>query len=56
MCWFSQVFVEQFNILFHHAGKKKEDVESFINEGVYMVERLKEEGWITDTKYDDEVK
>lgn len=36
-------------------GKKKEDVENFINEGVYMVERLKEEGWITDTKYDDEV-
>lgn len=36
-------------------GKKKEDVENFINEGVYMVERLKEEGWITDIKYDDEV-
>ncbi|PIN10789.1 hypothetical protein CDL12_16616 [Handroanthus impetiginosus] len=36
-------------------GKKKEDVENFINEGVYEVERLKEDGWITDIKYDDEV-
>ncbi|KZV21705.1 serine protease SPPA, chloroplastic [Dorcoceras hygrometricum] len=36
-------------------GKKKEDVENFINEGVYVVARLKEEGWITDTKYDDEI-
>ncbi|CAH9095715.1 unnamed protein product [Cuscuta epithymum] len=36
-------------------GKKREDVENFINEGVYQVERLKEDGWITDIKYDDEV-
>ncbi|KAI3463800.1 hypothetical protein Pfo_020463 [Paulownia fortunei] len=36
-------------------GKKKEDIENFINEGVYEVERLKEDGWITDIKYDDEV-
>ncbi|CAA0832408.1 Serine protease SPPA- chloroplastic [Striga hermonthica] len=36
-------------------GKEKEDVENFINEGVYQVERLKQEGWITDIKYDDEV-
>ncbi|KAK4479295.1 hypothetical protein RD792_014806 [Penstemon davidsonii] len=36
-------------------GKKKEDIENFINEGVYKVERLKEDGWITDIKYDDEV-
>ncbi|VFQ80645.1 unnamed protein product [Cuscuta campestris] len=36
-------------------GKKLEDVENFINEGVYQVERLKEDGWITDIKYDDEV-
>nr|XP_043638923.1 serine protease SPPA, chloroplastic-like isoform X2 [Erigeron canadensis] len=36
-------------------GKKKEDIESFINEGVYQVEMLKEDGWITDIKYDDEV-
>ncbi|KAL7598515.1 serine protease SPPA, chloroplastic [Lactuca sativa] len=36
-------------------GKKKEDIESFINEGVYQVEKLKEDGWITDIKYEDEV-
>ncbi|KAM0018992.1 putative peptidase S49, ClpP/crotonase-like domain superfamily [Helianthus debilis subsp. tardiflorus] len=37
-------------------GKKKEEIESFINEGVYQIEKLKEDGWITDIKYDDEVK
>ncbi|EPS58819.1 hypothetical protein M569_15993, partial [Genlisea aurea] len=37
------------------TGKTKEDIEAFINEGVYEVQRLKEEGWITDIKYDDEV-
>ncbi|KAK9080369.1 hypothetical protein SSX86_000127 [Deinandra increscens subsp. villosa] len=36
-------------------GKKKEEIESFINEGVYQIEKLKEDGWITDIKYDDEV-
>ncbi|GMG99908.1 hypothetical protein Nepgr_001748 [Nepenthes gracilis] len=36
-------------------GKKREDFENFINEGVYKVERLKEEGLITELKYDDEV-
>ncbi|KAG8387970.1 hypothetical protein BUALT_Bualt02G0076500 [Buddleja alternifolia] len=36
-------------------GKRKEDIENFINEGVYEVERLKKDGWITDIKYDDEV-
>nr|XP_043605865.1 serine protease SPPA, chloroplastic [Erigeron canadensis] len=36
-------------------GKKKEDIESFINEGVYQIDKLKEDGWITDIKYDDEV-
>ncbi|KAK4409562.1 Serine protease SPPA, chloroplastic [Sesamum angolense] len=36
-------------------GKKKEDIENFINEGVYQVERMKQEGLITDIKYDDEV-
>ncbi|KAL8478749.1 hypothetical protein ACS0TY_030579 [Phlomoides rotata] len=36
-------------------GKKKEEIENFINEGVYEIERLKEDGWITDIKYDDEV-
>lgn len=35
--------------------KKKEDIENFINEGVYSVEKLKEDGWITDIKYEDEV-
>ncbi|KAI3673310.1 hypothetical protein L6452_39427 [Arctium lappa] len=36
-------------------GKRKEEIENFINEGVYQVEKLKEDGWITDIKYDDEV-
>ncbi|WVZ73847.1 hypothetical protein U9M48_022105 [Paspalum notatum var. saurae] len=36
-------------------GKKKEEIEEFINSGVYQVTRLKEEGWITDLLYDDEV-
>ncbi|XP_071692094.1 serine protease SPPA, chloroplastic [Rutidosis leptorrhynchoides] len=36
-------------------GKKKEDIENFINEGVYQIQKLKEDGWITDIKYDDEV-
>ncbi|KAL2479102.1 Serine protease SPPA [Forsythia ovata] len=36
-------------------GKKQEDIENFVNEGVYEVERLKEDCWITDIKYDDEV-
>ncbi|KAG0468123.1 hypothetical protein HPP92_017451 [Vanilla planifolia] len=36
-------------------GKTKEEVEDFINSGVYQVERLKENGWITSILYDDEV-
>nr|CAB3447801.1 unnamed protein product [Digitaria exilis] len=36
-------------------GKKREEIEEFINSGVYQVARLKEEGWITDLMYDDEV-
>uniref|UniRef100_A0A7C9ACE5 Peptidase S49 domain-containing protein n=1 Tax=Opuntia streptacantha TaxID=393608 RepID=A0A7C9ACE5_OPUST len=36
-------------------GKKREDVEKFINEGVYQIERLKDEGWITNISYEDEV-
>ncbi|XP_062222122.1 serine protease SPPA, chloroplastic isoform X2 [Phragmites australis] len=36
-------------------GKKKEEIEEFINSGVYQVARLKKEGWITDLLYDDEV-
>lgn len=38
-----------------YTGKKREDLEKFINEGVYKVEKLKEEGLITDIQYDDEV-
>ena len=41
---------------FGFLGKKREDIENFINEGVYQVERLKEHGWITNIKYDDEVR
>jgi len=37
------------------SGKKIEDMKNFINEGVYKVERLKEEGLITNMHYDDEV-
>lgn len=36
-------------------GKNKEDVENLLNEGVFEIERLKEAGWITDIKYEDEV-
>ncbi|KAK7292139.1 hypothetical protein RIF29_07862 [Crotalaria pallida] len=36
-------------------GKKREDIENFINEGVYQVDRLKEEGFISDIIYDDKV-
>lgn len=38
-----------------YVGKKREELENFINEGVYEVERLKEEGLITNIHYDDEV-
>jgi protease-4 len=41
--------------IFIYIGKKIEETEEFINSGVYQVERLKEEGWITDLLYDDEV-
>lgn len=37
------------------AGKTREEIENFISEGVYQIDRLKEDGWITDIKYDDEV-
>ncbi|XP_076922333.1 serine protease SPPA, chloroplastic-like [Bidens hawaiensis] len=37
------------------TGKKKEEIEWFINEGVYQIEKLKEDGWITDIKYYDEL-
>ncbi|XP_057439776.1 serine protease SPPA, chloroplastic-like [Lotus japonicus] len=36
-------------------GKRREDIESFINEGVYQVDKLKEEGLISNVIYDDEV-
>ncbi|XP_024023119.1 serine protease SPPA, chloroplastic isoform X3 [Morus notabilis] len=36
-------------------GKKREKVIDFIDEGVFHIERLKKDGWITDIKYDDEV-
>jgi protease IV len=38
-----------------YTGKKRTDIENFINEGVYQVDRLKEEGFITSILYDDEV-
>ncbi|CAN1831988.1 Serine protease SPPA, chloroplastic [Linum perenne] len=39
---------------FRKSGKKREDLENLINEGVYVVSRLKEEGLITDILYEDE--
>ncbi|PNY04808.1 protease 4-like protein [Trifolium pratense] len=36
-------------------GKGREDIENFINEGVYEVDKLKEEGLISNVIYDDEV-
>ncbi|KAJ4835523.1 hypothetical protein Tsubulata_046462 [Turnera subulata] len=36
-------------------GKTREDLERFINAGVFKIERLKEEGLITNIHYDDEV-
>ncbi|KAG6484986.1 hypothetical protein ZIOFF_053512 [Zingiber officinale] len=35
-------------------GKRREEIENFLNSGVYQVEKLKEEGWITNIMYDDE--
>lgn len=36
-------------------GKGRKDIENFINEGVYQVDKLKEEGLISNVMYDDEV-
>ncbi|XP_009415541.2 serine protease SPPA, chloroplastic isoform X1 [Musa acuminata AAA Group] len=36
-------------------GKRREEIEDFLNSGIYQVEKLKEEGWITNVMYDDEV-
>ncbi|XP_030493781.1 serine protease SPPA, chloroplastic [Cannabis sativa] len=36
-------------------GKERENVVEFINEGVFQIEKLKTDGWITDIQYDDEV-
>jgi protease-4 len=35
-------------------GKKREEVENFINEGVYQVDKLKEHGFISSLVYDDD--
>ncbi|XP_050376446.1 serine protease SPPA, chloroplastic [Argentina anserina] len=43
------------DIISSTRGKGREDIEKFINEGVYQVDKLKEEGWITNIQYDDEV-
>lgn len=50
-----QVFTKLIGFFNFSVGKTKEDLENFINEGVFQVERLKEEGWITKICYDDEV-
>lgn len=42
-------------VLNFQSGKERDNIENFINEGVYQVEKLKEDGWITNIMYDDEV-
>lgn len=41
--------------IFTFAGKKRDEIENFLNEGIYEVNRLKENGWITDISYEDQV-
>ncbi|XP_078432953.1 signal peptide peptidase [Wolffia australiana] len=36
-------------------GKKREEIVAFLDSGVYQAERLKEEGWVTNLLYDDEI-
>ncbi|CAA7396005.1 unnamed protein product [Spirodela intermedia] len=36
-------------------GKSREEIIDFLDSGVYQVERMKEEGWITNIVYDDEI-
>ncbi|GAU35230.1 hypothetical protein TSUD_205060 [Trifolium subterraneum] len=36
-------------------GKKREDIDNFINEGVYQIDKLKKEGFISNILYDDEI-
>ncbi|KAH7279210.1 hypothetical protein KP509_37G010400 [Ceratopteris richardii] len=36
-------------------GKSKADVENLLNAGIFEIEKLKEGGWITDIKYEDEL-
>uniref|UniRef100_A0A1D1Z4I2 Protease 4 n=1 Tax=Anthurium amnicola TaxID=1678845 RepID=A0A1D1Z4I2_9ARAE len=43
------------DIISSAQGKRREETENFLNSGVYQVERLKEEGWITNILYDDEI-
>lgn len=50
-----QVFTKLIGFFKFSLGKTREDLENFINDGVFQVERLKEEGWITKIFYDDEV-
>lgn len=37
------------------TGKTREEIEEFMNTGVYQVESLKGKGWITNIMYEDEV-
>lgn len=39
----------------HGRGKTKEEVEDFINEGVYDMKVLQEGNWVTNLKYEDEI-
>lgn len=36
-------------------GKAEEEVVALLDEGVYDMEKLKAEGWVTDLKYADEL-
>ncbi|XP_078159412.1 signal peptide peptidase [Carex rostrata] len=49
------IYENWLDVISSARGKSREDVVEFLNSGVYQVERLKEEGWITNILYDDEI-
>ncbi|XP_010537423.1 PREDICTED: serine protease SPPA, chloroplastic [Tarenaya hassleriana] len=54
-CLLDNIYGNWLDGVSNSTGKKREDIENFINQGVYNVEKLKEEGFIKDILYDDEV-
>lgn len=49
------IYLNWLDIVASTQGKKREEIEDFLNSGVFQVQRLKEEGWITNIMYDDEI-